>query len=50
MSERLPVLSGKELIRILERQGWSVRRQTGSHIIMFRNEGEQTLTVPNHRT
>ncbi|MGZ5341431.1 MAG: type II toxin-antitoxin system HicA family toxin [Solirubrobacterales bacterium] len=32
MSPRQPVVSGKALVRALERDGWSVVRQRGSHV------------------
>ncbi len=50
MSERLPVVSGKDLIRVLQKQGWVVRRQTGSHSILSQDDGERTVSVPQHRT
>ena len=47
---KLPVLSGKELCRILKRVGYKIDHQTGSHIIV-RNENPpyRRLTVPNHK-
>jgi len=30
----LPVLSGREVVRVLVSMGWSVTRQRGSHIIL----------------
>lgn len=50
MSERLPVVSGKEFIRVLERCGWRICRQTGSHIILTNSNGTETLPVPHHKT
>ncbi|MFZ2456808.1 MAG: type II toxin-antitoxin system HicA family toxin [Candidatus Altiarchaeia archaeon] len=45
---RLPVLSAKDAIKALGKLGFSVHRQTGSHIHMW-NEGRRVLvTVPNH--
>jgi predicted RNA binding protein YcfA (HicA-like mRNA interferase family) len=45
----LPVLSGNEVVRVLESFGWSVARQRGSHIIMVK-EGELiTLSIPAHK-
>ena len=35
----LPVLSGVEVVKILQKFGWTVDRQTSSHIIMTK-EGE----------
>ena len=45
----LPVLSGKEIVRIFESLGWEVSRQRGSHIIMTKPGEIVTLSVPNHR-
>ena len=50
---RLPRdLAGAELIRALSRYGYSVTRQTGSHVRLTRiNDGiEQHLTIPRHAT
>lgn len=40
-------LSGKELVKILKKQGWLVDRINGSHYIMVK--GNQTVTIPVHR-
>ena len=45
----LPILSGKEIIKIFESLGWEVSRQRGSHIIMTKQGEIITLSVPNHR-
>ena len=34
MSEKLPIISGKRLIKALKKMGFIERRQTGSHIIL----------------
>ncbi|MFN2476963.1 MAG: type II toxin-antitoxin system HicA family toxin [Chthoniobacterales bacterium] len=44
---RLPRVSGSEAVRALERLGFAVVRQRGSHIIMRR--GASGCVVPNHR-
>lgn len=47
---RLPVLSGRELVRILEARGWVVDRQRGSHIILRQTSPpHRRVTVPDHR-
>ncbi len=48
MSE-LPQISGPDLVRALEKLGFTVRRQQGSHIIMRRAEPFAQTVVPNHR-
>jgi predicted RNA binding protein YcfA (HicA-like mRNA interferase family) len=47
---RLPVLSGKELCKSLERLGYLFDHQTGSHIILRNiHQPYRRLTVPNHK-
>ena len=49
MSSQLPVLSPKELIKALEKAGFSVHRQKGSHIFLKKLEPEVRITlVPYH--
>lgn len=49
MSSRLPVLSGREVVRAFERAGWQCARQRGSHIILVKPGSTATLSVPDHR-
>ncbi len=44
---RLPVVSGAQTLRALERLGFRTVRQRGSHIVMRR--GPAGCVVPNHR-
>lgn len=44
----LPVLSGKQLITVLERNGFAVVRQRGSHVRLKHADGRST-TVPLHK-
>lgn len=44
---KLPVVSGADVVRALERLGFAVARQRGSHIVMRR--GSAGCVVPNHR-
>ena len=44
---KLPVVSGAEVVHALERLGFVVARQRGSHIVMRR--GSMGCVVPNHR-
>jgi predicted RNA binding protein YcfA (HicA-like mRNA interferase family) len=42
-------ISGVELVKVLSRLGYSVTRQTGSHIRLTRSDGgEKHLTIPAH--
>ena len=43
---KLPVLSGKELIKALVRSGFRVVRQKGSHVSL--QKGEYRTVVPLH--
>lgn len=47
---KLRVLSGKEICKILEDNGFIEVRQKGSHIVMQKEIEDSTLTaiVPNH--
>jgi len=46
---KLPVVSGRELIRILAKIGFVLDRQKGSHMILYRSDPITTLSVPDHR-
>jgi len=47
---RLPVVSGKDLVRVFEQVGYAVSHQTGSHIILrHTNPPHRHLSIPNHR-
>jgi predicted RNA binding protein YcfA (HicA-like mRNA interferase family) len=47
---KLPVVSGKEVVRRLEHTGFVVARRVGSHIILRRDTPPKlTLTVPDHK-
>ena len=44
---KFPGLSGAQIVRALERLGFVVARQSGSHIVMRRNG--QGCVVPNNK-
>lgn len=46
---KLPVLSGREVVRAFEKLGWRIARQKGSHIILIKPGELATLSVPDHR-
>ena len=46
---KLPILSGREIVKIFERLGWEVARQRGSHIILVKEGHIATLSVPDYR-
>jgi len=43
---KLPVISGHELIRVLQRDGFLIVRQRGSHVSLMR--GQHKTVVPLH--
>ncbi|MEY2550625.1 MAG: hypothetical protein QOG12_769 [Verrucomicrobiota bacterium] len=44
----VPLLSGREVVRVFERFGWQRVRQRGSHIILVKEGSRATLSVPDH--
>jgi predicted RNA binding protein YcfA (HicA-like mRNA interferase family) len=46
---QLPVMSGREIVRVFERHGWQIARQRGSHIILVKTGQNVTLSVPDHK-
>jgi predicted RNA binding protein YcfA (HicA-like mRNA interferase family) len=49
VSDALPVVSGRRLVKALERDGWQVARQRGSHVRLKHPDRRISLTVPMHR-
>lgn len=51
MSRHLPAISGRQLLRALQRAGFVVLRQKGSHVSMERRTPERNwrTVVPMHR-
>jgi predicted RNA binding protein YcfA (HicA-like mRNA interferase family) len=49
VSDALPVVSGQRLVKALERDGWHVARQRGSHVRLKHPDRRISLTVPLHR-
>ena len=45
---RLPVVSGDKTVKALAKIGFYVRRQTGSHLILRRDDPYAQVTVPKH--
>jgi predicted RNA binding protein YcfA (HicA-like mRNA interferase family) len=48
VSDGLPVLSGRRLVKALERAGWQVARQRGSHVRMKHPDRQTAVTVALH--
>ncbi|HZQ07898.1 MAG TPA: type II toxin-antitoxin system HicA family toxin [Anaerolineae bacterium] len=48
--KRLPVVSGRTLVQVLERRGFIFVRQRGSHLMMRRIEPPHiTVPIPDHK-
>jgi len=45
---KLPVVKGRECIRALQRGGFVIDRQKGSHVTLIRDQPFARTTVPNH--
>jgi predicted RNA binding protein YcfA (HicA-like mRNA interferase family) len=45
---KIPLLSAREIIKILADFGFKPVRQTGSHIHLLNPENRRLVTVPNH--
>ena len=46
---KLPVISGPRCVRALEGAGFYLKRQTGSHLILRRDEPFAQVVVPDHK-
>jgi predicted RNA binding protein YcfA (HicA-like mRNA interferase family) len=47
---KLPIdLSGREVRAVLERAGFVFRRQTGSHMVLRRDNPHARVVVPDHK-
>jgi predicted RNA binding protein YcfA (HicA-like mRNA interferase family) len=46
---KLPIISGLECVKALQKIGFVVDRQRGSHIILVREEPRTTISVPDHK-
>ena len=44
---RLTNLKSKEVLRILQKQGFTIKRQSGTHVILRKEN--KTVVVPVHR-
>ena len=48
MAFSLRLCSGAEAVRKLQRAGWTVARQRGSHVMMVKPGYDYTLSIPQH--
>ena len=45
---KLPSITGKQCVNALQKVGFVYKRQTGSHIVLRRDDPFSQLVVPNH--
>ena len=45
---KLPSISGKQSVGALQKVGFIYKRQTGSHIVLRRDDPFSQIVVPNH--
>ena len=45
----LPVVRGSDVVNVFQRFGWTVARQSSSHIIMTKEGEIASLSIPNHK-
>jgi predicted RNA binding protein YcfA (HicA-like mRNA interferase family) len=46
---KLPVISGRECLKSLERAGFYFKRQEGSHMILRRDDPFAQVVIPDHK-
>lgn len=46
---QVPLISGREVVRLFGHFGWQIARQRGSHIILVKQGARATLSVPDHK-
>jgi predicted RNA binding protein YcfA (HicA-like mRNA interferase family) len=45
---RLPTVKSRQVIRALEKVGFEVDHQTGSHVVLWRASDRSRVVVPSH--
>ena len=48
MSKRLPAVKPREAIKALEKAGWRIHRQKGSHVSMHKEGVVNLVVIPLH--
>jgi len=49
MPPRLPSISGERAIKALQKAGWTIKSQEGSHVKLVKPESPKTIIVPVHK-
>ncbi len=45
----VPLLSGRDVVKVFGAFGWQVARQNGSHIVLVKEGQPATLSIPDHK-
>ncbi len=48
MTSELPALKPRRVITALQKAGFEVKRQTGSHVIMHKSSINHPISIPQH--
>jgi len=48
VSRKLPVVTAKEVVRVVERMGFVFDRQKGSHVVYYRHRDKRRVIIPVH--
>ena len=46
---KMPVVSGHDCVKAIEKAGFYFKRQEGSHIVLRRDDPFSQVVVPNHK-
>lgn len=42
-------ISGKDAVRAFQKQGWQIRGQVGSHVVLTKTGATANLSIPQHK-
>ncbi len=48
MSDKLPAIKPRKLVQVLQRLGFEIDHQSGSHITLYRESDHRRVIVPMH--
>lgn len=48
MTRRLPAVKSREVVSALEKAGWRIHRQKGSHLVMHKVDFSAIVVIPMH--
>lgn len=46
---KLPVVSGEDVVKVLSKRGFTVRKGKGDHVVLQRNDNYRNVVVPLHK-